>query len=307
MPIIQCPIVDCDYVTDDVDASIAAALLIVHNSSHMAATRPAITKQKPPKINRPCISRDSSEETWNNFQSRWSMFKDSTDLTLQETVKQLFQCCDEELGDDILRGHPSAINDTEQVLLNTIKQLAVTPVAISVRRSELLSMKQDHGENARSFFARIYAKATTCAYSISCTSGTCTEVVDFTEVIVKDVLVTGLADGDIKKEVLGWAELDMRNVRDTVAFLEAKEMACDALTKQSAMAAISGYKEKSGYKHTTKSNTKTTCKECSVEIDKFSWSKKQGRMIECILCITCWKKANPRKKMGKDTSNRGKQ
>ena len=30
-------------------------------------------------------------------------------------------------------------------------------------------------------------------------------------------------------------------------------------------------------------------------------------MIECILCITCLKKANPRKKMGKDTSNRGKQ
>ena len=251
MPIIQCPIVDCDYVTDDVDASIAAALLIVHNSSHMAATRPAMTKQKPPKINRPCISRDSSEETWNNFQSQWSMFKDSTNLTLQETVKQLIQCCDEELGDDILRGHPSAINDTEQVLLNTIKQLAVTPVAISVRRSKLLSMKQDHGENARSFFARIYGKATTFAYSISCTSGTCTEVVDFTEVIVKDVLVTGLADGDIKKEVLGWAELDMRNVRDTVAFLEAKEMARDALTKQSATAAISGYKDTNTLKNLT--------------------------------------------------------
>ena len=92
---------------------------------------------------------------------------------------------------------------------------------------------------------------------------------------------------------------------EIVAFLEAKEMARDALTKQSATAAISGYKEKSGYKHTTKPNTKTTCKECSVEIDKFSWSKKQGRMLECILCITCWKKANPRKKMGKDTSNMG--
>ena len=85
----------------------------------------------------------------------------------------LFQCCEEELGDDILRSHPNATNGSEQELLNIVKKLAVTPVAVSVRRSELLSTKQDHGENIRSFHARINGKAATCAYSVNCSSETC--------------------------------------------------------------------------------------------------------------------------------------
>ena len=54
---------------------------------------------------------------------------------------------------------------------------------------------------------------------------------DFTDIIVKDVLVAGLVDEDIKKDVLGWSELDTKDVNETVAFIESKEMARDALNQ----------------------------------------------------------------------------
>ena len=46
-----------------------------------------------------------------------------------------------------------------------IKLKTVTPDAISVQRAELLSVKQDHGETTRSFYAKVKGKAATCSYS----------------------------------------------------------------------------------------------------------------------------------------------
>ena len=140
-----------------------------------------------------------------------------------EITQQLFGCCHEDLGNDILRGSNLDIaTTTEDTLLALIKKLAVIPVAVSVRRSDLLSMKQREGENARSFYARIRSKAATCAYFIQCTSPTCTQKVDFTDVIAKDVMIAGISDDDVKREVLGWHDLDNKTTEETVTFFEAK-------------------------------------------------------------------------------------
>ena len=264
MPVIGCPIDGCEYVTEDVDAGVAAALLIIHNNVHVPNNG---AKQRPPKLERPTIARESSEEVWNTFQTRWQMFKRGTHLTNEDTVQQLFQCCEEELGDAILKSHPAAVSGTEEQLLTAIKQLAVIPVAISVRRSELLGIRQDHGENARSFMARLKGKATTCAYSMVCPRNGCNQIMDFTDLMVKDVLVAGLCDEDIRKDVLGWSELDDKNISETIKFIEAKEMARDALHPHVSTATISSYKKnvkatvQSHFRHRkTKHHVKTASK-----------------------------------------------
>ena len=66
------------------------------------------------------------------------------------------------MGDAILKGHPNAVISTEENLLKIIKQMAVIPVAISVRRADLLNTKQDQGENVRAFYAKVRGKAATC-------------------------------------------------------------------------------------------------------------------------------------------------
>ena len=164
MPVIDCPIDGCSYNTGDVEANVAVALLTIHNNIHVVSNR--APKQRAPKLDRPSISKESSEEVWNTFKTRWEMFKKGTELTADETVQQLFQCCDVDLGDSILKSYAAAASGTEEQLLAAIKQLAVIPVAISVRRTELLSLHQDRGENGRSYAARLMGKASTCAYTI---------------------------------------------------------------------------------------------------------------------------------------------
>ena len=306
MPIIQCPIQDCTYATEDVDPAIAAALLTIHNNAHTSATvtgAAAPTRQRAPKIDRPKISRGSSEEVWNSFTTRWSLFKRGTYLSTGETVQHLFQCCDDELGDSILKGNPNVVNGTEDVLLAAIKQLAVVPVAISVRRADLLTSKQDHGENARAFVAKLKGKAATCSYTVVCSSNTCNQSTDFTDVIVKDVLVAGLADEDIKRDIMGWTELDVKDVNSTVAFIEAKEMARDAINQQPVNASLSSYKKSSKGETSPDLSQKLSCKECKVEISRYVWSKRRGKTIEVTHCMTCWRKSRPRRKPVKENND----
>ena len=286
MPVIECPLQSCTYKTPDVDASVAASLLIIHNNVHINANS---SKLKPPKMDRPRIGRDCSEEGWNIFRQKWTIFKDSMELTEVEKSRQLYQCCEEDLGDAILRGHEDIVNLNEQELLKMIKQLAVVPVSVVVRRTDFLSTKQDLTENTRSFAARLKGKASTCSYTCKCPKDGCNQIIDFTDIILKDVMVTGLADEDIRKEVLGWGSLDEKNVNETIGYIESKEMARDAMTKPAVTASVSSYK--SSRKTIKRPSGKITCNICGKISTKFTWSRKNNKYIECSTCKQCWIKS----------------
>ena len=55
-------------------------------------------------------------------------------------------------------------------------------------------------------------------------------------------MVTGLADEDIRKKALGWGSLDEKDVNETISFIQAKEMARDAMTQPAITASVSSYK-----------------------------------------------------------------
>ena len=102
-------------------------------------------------------------------------------------------------------------------------------------------------------------------------------------------MVTGLADEDIRKEVLGWGSLDEKDVNETIGFVEAKEMARDAITQPAVTASVFSYK--SLKKTTQKPSGKITCSMCKKSTDKFVWSNKNKRYIECSTCKQCWIKS----------------
>ena len=62
MPAINCSIPDCEFITDNVDAILAAAQLKIHTLVHQKGANVTGAKQKPPKINGTSISRASVEE-----------------------------------------------------------------------------------------------------------------------------------------------------------------------------------------------------------------------------------------------------
>ena len=61
------PIPDCELMTEDEDAILAAAQVHIPALVHQQGANVTGAKQKPPKINYPSISRASSEELWANF------------------------------------------------------------------------------------------------------------------------------------------------------------------------------------------------------------------------------------------------
>ena len=54
-------------------------------------------------------------------------------MTEAEKRRQLQQCCEENLGEAILKGHADVVNLSKRELLSMIKQLEVTPMAAVVR------------------------------------------------------------------------------------------------------------------------------------------------------------------------------
>ena len=304
MPVHRCPYPDCTYATEDVSDALAVEYFAIHRSAHAAPAATATQlKQKPPKIDRPTIADGSSEEVWNAFKTRWTMFKGGTQLTAEETLQQLFECCEKTLGDAILKGYPNPLQGTEQDLMDAIKKLAVIPVSRVVRRTEVLNMKQGHGESVRHYQARVTGKATTCGYSMQCVSNTCNTINDFTSIIVKDVVINGLDDEEIRKDVHSWTDVDAKTVEQTVSFVEGKEMARDALRKPPVAAALtSSTKTKLPGGKGTKIKEKINCADCHVEIDKFFWHRRRGRMVECTKCQSCWQKEVSQKEQQKQSS-----
>ena len=93
---------------------------------------------------------------------------------------------------------------------------------IMVARVTLHSMSQDRDETIRPFGARIKGQASTCKYVTQCSADECGADVDFTEVILRDVLGRGIADLEIQMDLLGDQNQDM-SLEGMLSFIKAKE------------------------------------------------------------------------------------
>ena len=151
MPVVHCPILGCDYVTDDVDAAIVAALITVHSMAHAPGPSAKIER-----VRRPTITLAGTSEDWAYFLSRWTDYVAATKLEGRSKVVQLLECCDEPLRKDLTRTNGNTLTElTEDQVLTAIKTLAVREENTMVARVNLHNMKQDRDETVRSFGARI--------------------------------------------------------------------------------------------------------------------------------------------------------
>ena len=102
-------------------------------------------------------------------------------------------------------------------------------------------MSQDRDEPFRSFATKVRGKAETCTYSTTCS---CNAIVDFTDIIISDVLIAGIADLDIRGKILGTDLILNCSVEDVASLVEDKEMARNALPN--SVTAISSFKRERG-------------------------------------------------------------
>lgn len=258
MPKRNCPYPNCDFVTDDVNDDLAAILIKVHaDGAHSTTGKSA----KVETVKRPTISSAGTSQDWSYFISRWQDYKTATNISGTEQIVQLLECCEEDLRKDITRAAGGSLaNQKEDKVLEWIKRLAVRQENIMVARVGLSDMQQHHDEAIRSFTARLKGQADVCKYTIPCPN--CSTNVSYTNDIIKDVMIKGIYDQEIQRDLLSDQNQAM-SLEEAIQFVEAKEAGRRSSNKlvQSAHGASHG---RSQYQRSrsTPQNQEMTCTYC---------------------------------------------
>ncbi|KAK3779410.1 hypothetical protein RRG08_015811 [Elysia crispata] len=231
-------------------------------------------KPPQPKLDRPRIDIGVEEEVWNGFVRRWEAFKTGSGIGEATASMQLFLCASEPLGDLLLKADPNIQSKPIDEVKSTMRQFAVIPVAIGVRRTEFLQLRQAPDELFCTFAPRVKGKAETCMFTTTATC-TCNETVqaDYTTETVRDVLLAGIADLDIRREALSTHDIQNKSVNDVIAFVEGREMARNA-TPTTSMSALSAFKKRQAHENDTPkklsppdTNKQVPCPDCGKKFD----------------------------------------
>ena len=312
---IGCQFTGCAWSIEHDSEAVAIALLTSHSQNHKGASVVATSKQKTPKIDRPEVKQDISDEEWQSFEAEWGRFKKCTEMGNDEIADQLFQCCDRPLKRLLIKENPEIIEEGEEALLEAIKRMAVLHVATSVRRTNLLASKQEHGQTFRQFYANVRAAAATCEFNVKCPYICCNEKkpIDYSPMVIKDILIAGIEDSEIMRDVLGMENLDSKTDKDIVKFVEEKEIARNALNasqSQSGIGALSSYgkSRKNGNAPPAdeavikkKLAMKGKCATCQKDIALYKKYQNGKLNKEAFkMCIGCHKKTKPATKSNEE-------
>ena len=313
MVVVRCSVPGCEFATGNISEELAIALLANHGFAHQITPPPPpppAPNTRGPKLERPKVDIAVTVEEWNVFTRRWEVFRVGSGIGEASAASQLFQCAGPELGDSLLKADPNAASDTLQNLLAAMRSLAVIPVATGVLRSELLQLSQARDEPFRAFAARVRGKAETCAFAAACTCG---NNVDYTSHVIRDVLLNGIADPDIRRDILGITDIITKPVNDVIALVENKEMARNALPSPT-MSAVSSFQRKQNrvpptltIPHPTPSQTDRTkqvpCPDCKQPFNIFSEGARGWNSKPHQVCIDCYRARRRRRRPQRNPQN----
>ena len=278
---ITCQFPECGHKVTHASEAVALEMFKSHRMSHERAAG----GQKLSPIPRPKLELDVSEEDYCSFLVEWKNWKRVSPISQDEYADQLFQCCDKDLMKLLIRSQPDIVSKGEVELLKEMKDLAVVKIATSARRAQLLASKQAPGETIREFYANVRAAAAVCKFEVRCKQTCCAapgkeDMVDYTDMVIKDVLIAGIHDPDIRKDVLATADLDKKDDKEVVKLVEAKEIAFKAWSSANPSAsnnALSDYRKNKKGKGVdeadqsikAKLGLKGKCSKCSKEISLY--------------------------------------
>ncbi len=299
--VLRCTIGDCTFATPDIDVSAAVALFNNHTTDHQQRQQSAAAAIVPtppppqrsaPKLSRPALKANLTNEEWNAFTRRWGYYRTGCSIRDADASTQLLECATEDLGDVVLRAHPKFTEKPIDDALKMLKSLSVIPVALGVLRSQLRATRQSPDEPFRTFAARVTGKAETCEfltpYKGQCThcNGDYAGLTYYTDETIRDVLLDGIADIDIRREAQSVEGMVSKPINDIIAFVETRETARNA-NQQSDISAVSSYrrqeKQTDQQKHSrnpspspTDKTKSGTCPNCNKQFLLFTCSKFRG-------------------------------
>ena len=228
------------------------------------------------------------------FERRWEGFRSVAGFQTAAAPAQLFHCATEALGNVLLKSDSDLMTRTLTEVMATMRTFVIIPVSRGVVQAELMRMDQCAEEAFRMFAAHVRGKADTCGFQTQCTCACGAHFNSaYTDDMVCDVLMTGIADADIRQEALGAPALQDIDINGIITFVERREMARDALPT-SALAGISSFKRNATKLEPSHQVTKpmpppassrtSVCPECNKPFLPFT-SKNMSAHRQCIDCF----------------------
>ena len=296
MVVISCPFNGCTYQTPDESGDIVCTLLKIHameheRQQHVPQQSAAVNM---PKLNRPMVDVGIDEEAWIMFTRRWDTFKIGSHIGNDIAPIQLFQCASEQLGDLMLKSDPKLMLRSTEEVLAMMQSIAVIKVAVGVRRAELTKLSQDRDEAFRTFATRVQGKAETCKFFTMSKCSVCdvTTRADYTEEAIKDVMLAGISDADIRRETLSTEGILERTTNEIISFVEGKEMGRNATDESASVSAISSFRrlKKSNVDRPDQNKMKqVACPSCSKLYCPFRKMKNGWNSKPFKHCQNCWR------------------
>ena len=197
-------------------------LISLHASTAHPGTTPPTSAPsvQAEKVRRPTVKAAGTSEEWAYFTQRWCEYKAATHLTGTDVIFQLLECCEETLRKDLTRTFGALNSSDETTILDHMKTLAVRQENVMVARCHLQQMTQDRDEPVRTFAARIRGQAGVCRFEVDCPA--CTHTINYSDIMVRDAIIRGLEDSEIRLDILSESDQDM-SLEKALQLIEAKE------------------------------------------------------------------------------------
>ena len=107
----------------------------------------------------PSISLDCNEGRWSFFTNEWKMYKTQAKLP-ENAPAELRNCCSEDLRFTLFELLGPSIDDlNEKDLMEKIHKVAVKGKNTAVHRQEFYNMKQEEGQSAQQFLAKLRSQS----------------------------------------------------------------------------------------------------------------------------------------------------
>ena len=244
----KCKVAGCNYdtqedlgVDDKPTTSDHLTLMTFHREDQHAAVVPAPATPKTEKVQVPKLvtkNGSTTEEAWDFFTHRWAQYKATVNLGTQEKEK-LGEALGESLLSDVYgrMGHDKYTALSVDGVLKEARHLVVKTRNKLVHRLKLNTMVQGGDESVTSFETRLKPVARTGKFQVKCTG--CDILCDYTDEVVLDNLIRGLADEDIKKKVLATPEQDC-TLPKVLRFVEAEESGKYSLSESKLFDSVAG-------------------------------------------------------------------
>ena len=128
-----------------------------------------------------------------------------------------------------MRVHRDALTscNEDELLAHNITKLAVRTENAMVARDVLSKLRQDRDEPVRAYSARLKGQARVCQFVVNCLCSSCPDHdicvgADYSDIVVRDQVILGCADHDIKLDCLT-EKGSSTSLEEVTTFIEGKE------------------------------------------------------------------------------------